>query len=309
MATNRTNVSAAHERKQMALAIAAISILLIGLKLAIGLGGSAEREAERTRLASTSATDAPEEIGPPARATDDLRTAAPVTALETADPAPAAAAPTDAAAEERASLRRRLTRAIEESVVGALDPSAIVSAGLALVQLHLAKDDLPTTAPDGSLRYPLSGCPAGVRAELWIARSPATKDSNVLSLRVELDPPSEPYLLEGAVRKPPIVYVQAFLDAAGAMKDLVLMTDIAPSGASRSFDLDVLEGRVPQGVVFHVDMSRPAEWKAESYGLDNGTDRTWSDPVALLGDPWPESSSSLAELGSGLLGLLSEARR
>jgi hypothetical protein len=147
-----------------------------------------------------------------------------------------------------------------------------------------------------------------VQAELWVARSTGSKFEDVLSLRVQLAAPVEPYLLEGAVRKDPIAYVQAFLDESGRMKDLVIMTDIAPSGESRKFGLSVLQGRVPQGIIFHVDTSRPDEWKASSYGLDDGADRSWDDPVALLGDPWP-GPDALGELGSGLLGLLSEARR
>jgi hypothetical protein len=229
------------------------------------------------------------------------------------DPAlsPVAATAPDSAAipeAEREHLRKNLTSAIEASLSGALDPEAIVQSALALLRLHVEKGILPTTAPDGSLRYPLSECPAGVQAELWVARSTGSKFEDVLSLRVQLAAPVEPYLLEGAVRKDPIAYVQAFLDESGRMKDLVIMTDIAPSGESRKFGLSVLQGRVPQGIIFHVDTSRPDEWKASSYGLDDGADRSWDDPVALLGDPWP-GPDALGELGSGLLGLLSEARR
>jgi len=309
VATNRTNGRAAEERRLQLLAIAAIITLLLGLRIAIAIGGPVRSEPPAAGAPDASATDVLVAVGTLPPSTGDARSSAATPALEHPGAAPAAEPSADPAAAERTSLRRNLTSAVELSVAGALDPSAILRAGLSLLQLHLAKDDLPTTAPDGSLRYPLSGCPPGVRAELWISRTPATKDAKVLSLRVELDPPAEPYLLEGAVRNAPIVYVQAFLDADGRMKDLVLMTDISPSSESRKFDLPVLQGRVPQGVVFHADLSRPDEWKAESYGLDDGVDRTWSDPVALLGDPWPASQSSLAELGSGLLGLLSEARR
>jgi hypothetical protein len=311
VASNRSNLRAARERKGTALAITFILVLLLvglGLALASGRGRSTDPDAEDARVASASAVDALDVSGSRRDPTDDARSAAPAPALETVAAAPTSAEPADPGAEERATLRRRLTSAIELSVAGALDPTAIVRAGLSLVQLHLAKDDLPTTAPDGSLRYPLAGCPPGVRAELWVARSSATKDANVLSLRVELDAPAEPYLLVGAVRKAPIVYLQAFLDAAGAMKDFVLLTDIAPSGASRSFGLSLSDGRVPQGIVFHADMSRPSEWKAQSYGLEGGADGSWDDPIALLGEPWPETAE-IAELGNGLLGLLSEARR
>ena len=92
------------------------------------------------------------------------------------------------------------------------------------------------------------------------------------------------------------------------MRDLVILTDVAPSGRSRSFGLPLEEGRIPQGILFHADMDQPSAWNAESYGLDGGADRSWDDPIALLGDPWPESAE-LAELREGLLELLSEARR
>ena len=293
---------------QIVLALAALSILL--LLFALRFASSSQ---PRNANAASRTDRATESIARPIGSGDAVACSAKVPEARTPIvPAPVAAAdPVQAASElsdaERERMRKDLTSAVEASLSGALDPAAITQAAVALLHLHVEKGILPTTADDGSLRYPLSSCPAGVKAELWVARSTGSTFEDVLSLRMQLAPPSEPYLLEGAVRKPPIAYVQAFLDPTGRMKDLVIMTDIAPSGESRKFGLNVLQGRTPQGIIFHVDMNRPDEWKASSYGLDDGADRTWDEPVAMLSDPRP-GDDTLAELGSGLLGLLYEAR-
>ena len=290
------------------LALGVLSILLLfTLRLASNLRGLEARASNGAHRATEPTAVPLERAGASASVPDERSARAPVAPELSATTAPAqepAAAP-DAARER---LRKDLTSAVEASLSNALDPAAIVNSALALLHAHVEKGILPTTAPDGSLRYRLTPCPAGVQAELWVARSTGSKFEDVLSLRMKLAPPSEPYLLEGAVRKDPVAYVQAFLDASGRMKDLVIMTDIAPSGESRKFGLDVLQGRMPQGIIFHVDTSRPDDWKASAYGLDNGTDRTWDDPVAMLSDPRPEPDA-LGQLASGLLGLLSEARR
>ena len=292
-------------RQPIALALVALAVLLLALRLALGTDAVESRATREADVADAQAESSIERAAPD----DEARRLA--SRSGSTPPESSSSPATDApgtAPDEAAALRRRLTSEIEATLTGALDPSAILRAGLTLLELRVAKDDLPSTAPDGSLRYPLEPCPPGVRAELWVARSPHASAENVLALRVEVDAPADPYLVEGAARKDPVAHIQAFLDEDGRMTDLVLMTDVAPSGTSASFGLDVREGRIPQGILFHTDLERPSEWKAEAYGLDGGSDRSWNDPIALLGDPWPEPAA-LDELREGLLGLLSEARR
>jgi len=294
-------------RNELALGLIAAPIVALGLWIAQGTLDTPPEAGQETSIATaTTATSAETVETGAAAAQDESRVPAAAPALEAAETAtPAAAAPPE---EERESLQRRLTSAIELSLSGAIDPSAIVSAAISLLDLDVDKSNLPSTAPDGSLRYALKPCPEGLRAELWVARSSGSTFENVLALRVQLDAPTEPYVLEGAARKNAVAHVQVFVDEAGRMQDLVLLTDVAPSGRSRSFGLPLDEGRIPQGILFHSDLDRPEEWKAEAYGLEDGRDRSFQDPVALLGEPWPDPTA-IAELGSGLLGLMSEARR
>ena len=306
MRTTRRNALSLRGRETL-LALSAIAIVAFGLWIALGSRG---REAPESARRENADRAIPESLEPNATADAgterETRTAPEPPALEEAGvPSQDAAGPP---AEESASLQRRLKAAIELTLVGALDPTAIVQAASSLAQLHVAKENLPGTAPDGSLRYALTPCPRGIQAELWVARSSGSDFENVIALRMQLETPAEPYLVEGAVRKNPVAHVQMHLDEEGRMKDLVILTDVAPSGRSGSFGLPLGEGRIPQGILFHADMNQPSEWNAESYGLDGGADRSWDDPIALLGDPWPESAG-LAELREGLLELLSEARR
>jgi hypothetical protein len=208
---------------------------------------------------------------------------------------------------ERETMLRHLTTAIEVSLTGGLDPGAILDACLALVKLHVDRTDLPLAAPDGSLRYRLANSPAGVQAELWVTRSSNSKFGNVLALRLSLDAPAEPYMVEGAVRKSPIAHVQAFLDKAGNVKDLVILTDVAPSNRSRRWGLPLDEGRIPEGILYHLETDDPLGWTAETYGLVDGADASWKDPIALLGEPWPQAPA-LAQFSAGLLNLLSEVK-
>jgi hypothetical protein len=208
---------------------------------------------------------------------------------------------------EREAMLRQLKTAIEVSLTGGLDPGAILDACLGLVKLHVDRTDLPLAAPDGSLRYRLANTPTGMQAELWVTRSKNAKFENVLALRLSLEPPAEPYMLEGAVRKNPVAHVQAFLDKSGHVKDLVIMTDVAPSNRSRRWGLPLDEGRIPEGIIYHLEMDDPLGWTAETYGLVDGSDASWKDPIALLGEPWPQAPA-LAQFSAGLLNLLSEVR-
>ncbi len=294
--------------REIVLVLGALSLLLLfTLRIASSFRGTEARASSAAHVApNATAVGVDGTKGSPA--TDGSPGARAPMAPELAAAAiPSADSPAASDAESE-RLRADLTSAVESTVAGALDPEAIVNSALALLHSHVEKGVLPTTAPDGSLRYRLTPCPPGVQAELWVARSTGSKFEDVLSLRMKLAAPREPYYFEGAVRKDPVAYVQAFLDEAGRMKDLVIMTDVAPSGESRRFDINVLQGRMPQGIIFHVDTSRPDEWKASSYGLDDGADRTWDDPVAMLSDPRP-APDAIGQLASGLLGLLSEARR
>ncbi len=141
-----------------------------------------------------------------------------------------------------------------------------------------------------------------------MTRSSNAKFENVLALRLQLDPPAEPYLLEGAVRKSPVAHIQAFLDKSGEVKDLVIMTDVAPSGRSRKWGLPLDQGRIPEGILYHLEMDDPLGWTAETYGLVDGADASWKEPIALLGEPFPRAPA-LAQFSAGLLKLLSEVRQ
>jgi hypothetical protein len=211
-------------------------------------------------------------------------------AAELAAPAPLPAGydlptPDPAAALERA--REEMRTALEASLHGTLDPEAILDAALALGHLEVDTRAFSEPDPSGCTVYPLIGAPAGTRAELWVGRSSKPEVQRVLSLRIELDAGSSPYLLEGCSRSKAVAQLQMQLDHAGRPLNLSILTDFPPSRRNRDLGIPLEQGEIAQGVLCSFDADDPSSWRARRHGLEEGLPGSWEEPALLLAGRWP----------------------
>lgn len=167
----------------------------------------------------------------------------------------------DALREARQSLRMQ----IEGTLQGTLDPAALLEVALHLAELEVDPRAVPEPHPSGALRFPLRGLPEGMKAEMWIDSVANAKFApEVLSLRLELAPEREPYVVGGVPRASSEVTWMLWTDRERRLQNFSIFTALQPQGP-------VVAGEINEGLLYSVDFVDPAKDKLYVHGRRDGS--------------------------------------
>jgi len=187
--------------------------------------------------------------------------------------------------------------AMESSLLGVLDAGAFLDTALLLTELEVASNAIPESDPSGALRYPVLGTPEGIQAELRIGQtSNPNFASPTLGLKIHVDLPNSPYLLEGALRQEAEATMQIWIDPNGKIKHLGILTDFQPAPDGR--DLMLSQGSIPLTAHYSLDLES-LTWTSTSSLLKDGSLQDQALPVTFLGRTCPQLGE-LEKLSSGL---------
>jgi hypothetical protein len=180
-------------------------------------------------------------------------------------------------------IRQELLDAAEDSLVGALNPEAVLNSALALASLDL--DTRPPTQTDsvGRLAYPYVQAPDGLNASLNI-RHTSDGDTLILGMRIEADRPSVPYIAHGYAREGSATEITTRFDQQGTLVSFSILTDVQPSNENFAMGIDPGVGQLISGVHYLIDPRVPSDWKAWTLGTINGSPSKLEVPVSIAGN-------------------------
>jgi len=197
------------------------------------------------------------------------------------------------ASVELERMRDSLFHAVESSLHGEMDPGLFLDAALLLVGLEPGKA-IPEPSRVG-IRYPLLDTPEGVKAELWLSETENREFANpVLGLRVTMDTPRDPYVVDGLERKESRYHITVWKDPqTGKVKSFGILTNLRPSWP-------IPDGDVAHGLLFNLYTAQPFEPTATLSGYrDRQPSGGWPVPLTLTGGTWPRMED-IEKLGQGL---------
>jgi RNA polymerase sigma factor (sigma-70 family) len=182
--------------------------------------------------------------------------------------------------------RDRMRGAIEASLHGDLDAGALLDLGLALVELEPGPA-IPEPGPSGRTRFPLQGTPDGLTANLEVGRT--SHGEATVSLRICLDAPGEPYLVEGIERAAPELELGTRKDEDGKLKSMSFLTVL------QSHDREALRNgqvKIPEGLHYFFRREDPYNPSVRMSFLE-GMEPNFRpvdadiDSWRITGGPWP----------------------
>ncbi len=207
--------------------------------------------------------------------------------------------------DEMEVARQGLRNTMEGTLMGSIDPGAVLDAALlVLSSSEISKQPIPEADPTGAIRYPLLGTPDGFKAELWVQRTNNQEFGNpVLSLRLECAPPTEPYVVAGAARRGSNVTITAFMDSStGQVRHFNILTDFELSSDNRNLGIPIDQARIPFGLLYNLDMRNPLSSTARAFGVNNGNHESREVPLTLVGGPWPREDG-ISQFGTSMFGM------
>jgi hypothetical protein len=185
--------------------------------------------------------------------------------------------------------------AIEASVLGVLDPIAVLELAEVLLSLEADKRAVPEPDAAGALVFPIQGTPNGVNANLEVTRSSNPKYARILCLSLQLEPPSTPYYLDGIWREPPGARIKVWTGHDGKVLAMGIMTSAKTDfRESRNRGVDTDGGTFTHGTHYYFDPADSSKCVARPYGYSGGAFKQFDGQVALERSPTPERVEDLS---------------
>jgi len=159
------------------------------------------------------------------------------------------------------SARQQLELSLEETVLGVVDPEAILQQTLAILGDEVDKPDLEYW-DDQATAFPIT-MPQGMSAYLLVGREKFERGGVELreySVRLEIAPDKSPWVSNGAVRHGYSVEIGASRDSEGnAWRFSIFTKSKVALHESRELGIDAYHGRFAEGVywIFYPDGMLP----------------------------------------------------
>ncbi len=187
--------------------------------------------------------------------------------------------------------------AVETSLYGAIDPNQLVEHVASLLDLNVSERAIPEPQPQGALLFPIEGTSEGMVAQLRVTPTQNPRFKNVLAIDVTFDIPREPYLLEGMIRRAPMLQVQCWTDTSGELTDIKVMATVGVSGESLKPGLNPHTGTIIEGLTYHMSMEPGSTPTIKAFGLKDGGPVAGWDTVASVenGDLSPDLARSFSQ--------------
>ena len=181
-----------------------------------------------------------------------------------------------------------LQAALESSVTGVLDVSALIESTMTLTDRPMIRP--PAGASESNtLECPLKDLPDGVKkAEVWIGPANGPDGLRALSLRIQLARKVRPYVVGGVAREDPELDLTIISDQAGKARECRILTRLQASNQGS----DQIEG-----VACLFDATGTGRTSLSFLGTKDHRTRQWEGPISLVGsDPaarWTQLQDSL----------------
>jgi len=202
-------------------------------------------------------------------------------------------------------MKPKLLASMEASLLGVMEPEVFLDAALELTRLEIDPRAIPEPSPNGSIRFKVLGTPPGMTAELSVGRARNPNWDDVITLRMSLDPPQAPYVVDGRSSGTPEAWVTVWRDLEGALEHCTVATSVIPDGRISDSGLPLDSGEVAFGGLYSLDADDPSKNVVKMTGLQDGVTGDLKLPMELRAEPplW-----KMTELSSGLVAMYGKAK-
>jgi hypothetical protein len=204
-------------------------------------------------------------------------------------------------------MRPELLDSFEKSMLGVMEPEVFLKAALAFAALEVDRRAIPEPDPVGRIRFQVLGAPEGMHAVLSVSRPRNPRFADLLSLEFTVDPPMDPYVVEGSAREAPRAQVSVWRNHDGEIVNFGVLSTLDTDGANnraRGIRLDADE--IPMGMHYSIDVADPSKTVVAMSGIKDGAFvRALDRPTRLGREARPDQ---LRELGAALLAMYARAK-